>query len=105
MSSRRLLGETTDLKALAERLTTCKDVTQFDTGEEREAWTLAHAFGDLEESFRRFLEEQLPRLTSGQITGLEIHNLLLEIGEEFRHILYHIKDPKFYRYLDHKRDV
>jgi len=26
--------------------------------------------------------------------------LRLEIGEEFRHILYHIKAPKFYRYLD-----
>ena len=105
MSNRRLLGETTDLKALAKRLATYKDVMQFDAGEEREAWTLAHAFGDLEESFRRFLEEQLPRLTNGQLTGPEIHDLLLEIGEEFRHILYHIKDPKFYRYLCHEQDA
>jgi hypothetical protein len=45
------------------------------------------------------LEEQLPRLTNSQLTAPEIHDLLLEIGEEFRHILYHIKGPKFYRYL------
>ena len=30
----------------------------------------------------------------------EILDALLEIGEEFRHILYHINDPKFYKYLN-----
>ena len=105
MSGQQPLEDTAALKALAERLAQCKEVTRFDAGEEREAWTLAHAFGDLEESFRRFLEEQLPRLTNGQLTGPETHDLLLEIGEEFRHILYHIKDPKFYRYLCHEQDA
>jgi hypothetical protein len=99
MNERRLLGDAVVLKGLAERLSTCKAVTKFDVCEEREAWTLAHAFADLEESFRRFLEEQLPRLAQGQLKESEVHDLLLEIGEEFRHILYHIKDPKFYRYL------
>ena len=28
-----------------------------------------------------------------------IQNALLDIGEELRHILYHIKDPKFFDYL------
>jgi hypothetical protein len=100
MSGRRLLRDGADLKVLAERLAQCKEVTRFDEGEECEAWTLAHAFADLEESLRTFLDEQLPRLTEGQLEASEIHELLLEIGEEFRHILYHIKDPKFYRYLD-----
>jgi hypothetical protein len=99
MSSRRLLREVADLKALAERLAQCKEVTRFDAGEESEAWTLAHAFADLEESLRTFLDEQLPRLMDRQLEASEIHALLLDIGEEFRHILYHIKDPKFYRYL------
>jgi hypothetical protein len=99
MSGRQLLSNGADLKALAERLAQCKEVTQFDEDKECEAWTLAHAFADLEESLRTFLEEQLPRLTKGQLEASEIHALLLEIGEEFRHILYHIKDPKFYRYL------
>ena len=89
-----------DLQALAERLAQCKEVTRFDTGEACEAWTLAHAFADLEESLRTCLEEQLPRLTDGQLETSEIHALLLDIGEEFRHILYHINDPKFYRYLN-----
>ena len=100
MSDRRLLSNEADLKVLAERLAQCKEVTRFDAGEECEAWTLVHAFADLEESLRTFLKEQLPRLTEGQLEASEIHELLLEIGEEFRHIFYHIKDPKLYRYLD-----
>jgi hypothetical protein len=99
MAIRGKVREATDLKVLAERLARCPEVTKLDEGEEKEAWTLAHAFGDLEESFRRFLEDQLPRLTQGQLEASEVHNLLLEIGEEFRHILYHIKDPIFYQYL------
>jgi hypothetical protein len=58
----------------------------------------------LEESFGKFLEEQLPKLTDDHGERPEIYDLLLEIGEEFRHILYHIRDPRFYRYLDAKHD-
>jgi hypothetical protein len=101
MNTRRLLRDATDLKALAERLSRCPEVARLDEGKDREAWTLAHAFADLEESFRKFLEDQLPRLTQDQLEVSEVHDLLLEIGEELRHILYHIKDPKFYRYLHH----
>ena len=99
MSNRRVLQDVTDLKTLADHLSKCPDVTRLDQGDEKEAWTLAHTFGDLEESFRKVLEEQLPRLTQDQLEVSEIYELLLEIGEEFRHILYHIKDSKFYRYL------
>ena len=63
-------------------------------------WALAHAFADLEESLWTCLEAQRPRLTDGQLETSEIHALLLDIGEEFRHILSHINDPKFYRSLD-----
>ena len=30
----------------------------------------------------------------------ELFDVLIDIGEEFRHILYHIHDPKFYKYLE-----
>lgn len=99
MTSPRLLNDGEDLKSLAERLGRCQQVTGLDLGDDREAWTLAHAFGDLEESFRTFLDEQLPRLTGEKLTPGDTYDLLLDIGEQFRHILYHINDPKFYRYL------
>ncbi|MFQ5705687.1 MAG: hypothetical protein ACE5HV_17745 [Acidobacteriota bacterium] len=100
MSEDSILGHTDALTALAERLSKCPAVSRLDTEEEREAWTLAHAFSDLEESFRKFLIEHLPRLSDANLEDSEIEGLLLEIGEELRHVLYHIRDPRFFRYLD-----
>lgn len=42
---------------------------------------------------------QLPKLFSERLNEEQIDDLLHKIGEEIRHILYHIKDPKFYEYL------
>lgn len=99
MTTEHVLRTTSELKALAEHLATCPEVTRFDQGREREAWALAHSFADLESSFRRILEEQLPRLTGEELPPRQIYSLLLDNGEELRHILYHVKDPKFYGYL------
>lgn len=103
MSEPTVLRDQTAIKRLAERLSQCPEVTKHDRGEEKEAGVLAHSFWDLEESFRTFLNEQLPRLINDRATPAELCDILLEIGEEFRHILYHIHDPKFYHYL-HRDD-
>lgn len=84
---------------LAAVITECAEVRRYDTHEEREAWTLAHAFLDLEESFDRFNRELLPALERGGLTSEGVFDALHSIGEEFRHILYHLGDPQFFRYL------
>lgn len=88
-----------ELKALAERLNRCEQVTRYDTTTEKQAWTLAHSFLDLAESFRAFLDEQLPKLRDKSLSCAEIDDVLTEIGEEFRHILWHIRDAEYYAYL------
>jgi hypothetical protein len=88
-----------NLSQMAQNLSVCEQVRQYDTSEEKEAWTLAHAFLDLTESFRKFSEEQLPKLSAGQMDSNQVNDLLLEIGEDFRHILYHIFDSRYYAYL------
>jgi hypothetical protein len=88
-----------ELNTLAERLNRCKQVTRFDTAAEKQAWVLAHSLLDLAESFRAFLNEQMPRLRDERLSCDELHDALIEIGEEFRHILYHVRDPEFYAYL------
>lgn len=103
--SEPILSDQTAVKRLAERLSQCPEVTKYDQGEQKEAGVLAHSFGDLEESFRTFLNEQLPRLLNEHATAEELGDVLLEIGEEFRHILYHIQDPKFYQYLHRDDDL
>jgi hypothetical protein len=46
-----------DVTRLAERLAKCPEVTRFDDGDHEEAQFLADSFGDLESSFREFLDE------------------------------------------------
>ena len=86
------------LRALAERLDQCEQVRRFDSPSEKQAWALAHSLLDLAESFNAFLDDQLPRLQD-PISCDELHDVLMDIGEEFRHILYHIQDTHFYAYL------
>jgi len=41
----------------------------------------------------------LPKLLNEDLSPEELNEVLLDIGEELRHILYHIKDPRFFGYL------
>ena len=86
-----------EIKVLANLLEQCKKVKKLNMANHKESWALAHAFSDLEESFEKFLQNLLPKLIKSN--PKEICDILLEIGEEFRHIEYHIRDLKFYRYL------
>jgi hypothetical protein len=74
-------------------------ITRYDSGDDKEAWALADGFSDLEEAFRTFLDECLPKLADPQVRGEALVEVLQDIGEEFRTILWHIQEPKFYSYL------
>jgi len=104
MRKQRFLKDATAINSLAKRLSKCPQVKRYDKGKHNEAGTIAYAFSDLEESFYTFLENHLPKLAKGKLTPTEIYDLLLEVGEEFRHILYHINDCRFYQYLDTNSD-
>ena len=89
-----------DVARLAELLSKCPEVTRFDTPGTREAWAIADSLADLEGSFRDFLDKQLPKLAGADIEPAAAYETLLDIGEEFRHILYHIiEHQNFYKYL------
>jgi hypothetical protein len=93
------LSNASDINKLARALATLKDVNRFDTSDEVEGGTLAHTFSDLENSFRKFLFKLLPRLTTENLSEAEAIEILSAIGDEFRHINYHLCDTKFYEYL------
>jgi hypothetical protein len=84
---------------LIDVISRCSKVRELDRSDEPEASTLAHAFLDLEESFRRFIDEHLPELSRSDLSEQQVCDRLHEIGEELRHVLYHIRDPRFYDYL------
>lgn len=86
-------------RRLAERLSHLKSVSQFDMPEEPQAATLAHSLTDLEKAFREVVDVLLPRLLDETLESDQLNDVLLDIGEELRHVLYHIRDPKFFDYL------
>ena len=99
MKTSRLLMTPENARQLAERLQRLESVTQFDQPGEPQAATLVHSLTDLEKSFREITDALLPRLLNKSLGPEQLNDVLLDIGEEFRHVLYHIKDPKFFGYL------
>lgn len=95
---KELLKNSLEIKRLAENLQKYECVSKFDSSEEPEAWRLAHSLSDMEQSFRDILDNYLPALCKAD-NEEAAYDALLDIGEELRHILYHIKDPKFFNYL------
>ncbi len=95
--SQSILQKKHEIEDLQQRLARCAIVARY--GQE-EPGTLVYAFSDLEESFRKFLDEHLPRLADPLVQGEQLEDLLLDIQQEFRHILYHIHDPQIFRVLE-----
>ena len=87
------------ITGLAKRLGECPEITRYNSGEHKEAWSLADGFSDLEEAFRAFLDEHLPKIADPHIRGEALVDVLQDVGEEFRTILWHIQESKFYGYL------
>ena len=65
---------------------------------ENESETLASALAGIEESSSRVLNDLLPRLIEAT-DGEAVTNLLHDIGEELRHVIYHSRDPERWMYL------
>ena len=99
MTDAPFLGTAEQINRFARTLARYHCVTKFDRSSEPEAGALAHAFSDLEQSVRTLLCELLPKLVAGNLSEQEAYDLLLQIGEELRHIQYHIRDSRFYNYL------
>ncbi len=95
----KLLADTAKVKALSNHLAISERVRRFDAPGEPESWTIAVALKDIEESCNEIFQEQLPPLVAGNLSSSEIDERLHRIGEELRHILYHIHDSRYYAYL------
>src|SRR5262245_12970370 len=104
MRKERLFKSVDDVKNLAERLEICAEVRAFDTEAEKESWVLAHTLDDLEESFITLLRDHFPRLINGNLDSSQLYDVLHDVGEELRHVLYHITHTRFYHYLNEDKD-
>lgn len=64
-----------------------------------EAWSLVHNLSCIEKSCTKLTTELFPRLVPNQLGPDDIDDILHDIGEELRHIAYHIGDSSYYKYL------
>jgi hypothetical protein len=99
MSDQQRILSSRAAKELADRLGEIASVAQFDLPNEPQGSTVANALSDLEDSFSAVLNDLLPKLLDQTKSAEELDTVLLDIGEELRHILYHIKDTKYFGYL------
>ncbi len=96
----RTLRTVQDVKRLAALLADSPDVVRFDRGDHKEAWALADSLAEMEKLMREFLDSELPRLVNAELPQSEVGGVLLDIGELFRRILYHmLEQQQFYQYL------
>jgi hypothetical protein len=86
------------LKIITENLAKCERVTKYSTFEENQADTLGNALIDIEEALTK-INQQIPKLYLKKLSEEEVDDIILEIGEELKHIIYHVKDSKAYNYL------
>lgn len=86
------------LKIVTQNLEKCERVTKHSTEKENQADTLANALIDIEESIQK-IQEQISKLYLTELTKDDVDDLILDLGEELRHVLYHINDTKVYDYL------
>ncbi len=87
------------LNILKSTLSNCAIVTKHSTEAEDQADTLAHALIDMEESMNAITTALLPKLYKERVDKEMVEDIVMEIGEELRHILYHIRDTKVFDYL------
>ncbi len=80
-------------------LSQSKKVRSYSNKDESEADVLAHSLLDIEESCNKITELLLPKLLSSNLQEEEINDILLDIGEELKHIIYHTKTPKYFEFL------
>lgn len=92
------------VKALAERLKRNPMLVNFarrqsGTSLDEQAWQVATSLADIQQSTERLYGELVPKLLGEELPREEAEDVLNEIGEEYRHILYHIQDTKLFGYI------
>lgn len=98
------LGSTGNLQTLAEHLKRMPPVKEAarrrgSESPDAEAWQIATALSDIQESTNRLFGELIPKLLNSAPDGATAADALNDIGEEYRHILYHILDTKLFGYV------
>ena len=64
-----------------------------------DSWAIAVGLKDVHHASERIFNELLPALLAATPSSAEAEHLLHAIGEEYRHILYHLTTTRYFAYL------
>lgn len=99
MANERLLADANEVKRLATALDCLLSMRKFGKEGEPAGWNIAQGLADIEQSCRAIVDDHLPALLAEADNPGMCQEILMRIGEDLRHILYHTQDMRFYRYL------
>jgi hypothetical protein len=97
----RLLEKTDDINALSRKIAECEQIKNYITTsgkEDPENCVIAYSLSEIEEACQKIFPEMMRRLQRAQ-TSEETFCALSDIREELRHVVYHIKDSKFFNLI------
>lgn len=83
---------------LVETLKRCPAISRLSTDSKSEPEALAHAVADIGSTAEKMQTEIIPKLLSSP-GAPEVEDLLHQLREELRHVLYHIKDTEYFSVL------
>ena len=99
MSKHQKLLTVSRVIELGQQLSKIPEIAQFDKPGEPQGHTLAHALSHWEDSSATFLDNLLPKLANEMASAEDLIDTIHDVGDELRHILYHIQDVKYFGYL------
>lgn len=107
MNNRGVFGDPETVKKLAEHLMKIPRLARVvgldDAAED--AWAIATGLKDIGESMDKIFNELLPELLAAEPKSTKAAELLYSIGEEYRHVQYHIIDTRFFGYIANQQKL
>ena len=97
----RLLRKTKDIVSLSKKIAESEVVKKYDQSSSKkdpESWVVAYSLSEIEESCQKISIDLLKKLVAAETTE-QVDCVLSDIREELRHMLYHIKDSKFFKII------
>jgi hypothetical protein len=89
-----------EIKNLVDKLDKCPLIIKLNSQDEKEAVRLANAIFDIKESIS-IMNNKLEKLNDTYDSDM-LEDILFDIREELRHVLYHVKDSHFFNCLIEK---
>lgn len=95
------MSKTKETLELSKKIANCAQIKKYDAPDlkgEPESWTIAYSLSEIEGSCQKITQDLLNKLNRAE-KPQEIFDVLSDIREELRHILYHIKDSEFFKII------